>query len=109
MTIYRVCARFKDETADAFLARLTDGSIAAQRPDGTEIVAAMERARVQPDGMVVWSEMCFCPTPLAHERETVFDAHFDHLTTKVISDRTIFNGRPFMDHLRHIAAGVPHS
>ena len=51
-----------------FHARLTDGSTASQRPDGAEIVAAMKRSRAAPDGTVRWTETCYCPTPLQHER-----------------------------------------
>ena len=40
----------------------------------SEIVAAMARARVGSDGTVRWTETCFCPTPLKHERETVAEA-----------------------------------
>ena len=63
--LYAVSAKLIPDRGPEFHTRLTDGSIAAQRPDGAEIVAAMQRARVAPDGM------CYCPTPLQHERATV--------------------------------------
>ena len=44
--LYAVSAKLIADRATEFHKRLTDGSIAAQRPDGAEIVAAMERARV---------------------------------------------------------------
>ena len=78
---------------------LTDGSIAAQRPDGAEIVAAMQRARVAPDGTVRWTEACYCPTPLKHERITVLDRYFIGIETKVIDKPVTFNGAPLMDRL----------
>ncbi len=98
--IYHVTARFNEDTAAEFLTRLTDGSIAGQRPDGREIVASMARAVVRLDGVVEWSEMCFCPSPLAHERSTVLDRHFRAITTEPIDAYTQYDGVPFMDHLR---------
>ena len=103
--IYHVRARFKEHTADAFLAKLTDGTISKQRPDGAEIVASMARAVVTPSGHVEWSETCFCPTPLLHERATVLDLHFDDLETDPIDAHTTYDGRPFMEYLNELAAG----
>jgi hypothetical protein len=82
--IYRFRARFRSETAKAFLRKLTDGTVAQQVPDGSEIVASMNRAVLNDAGEVEWTELCFCATPLAHERATVLDAHFDNITTEVI-------------------------
>ena len=45
MTLYAVSAKLIPDRAPEFHTRLTDGSIASQRPDGAEIVAAMKRAR----------------------------------------------------------------
>lgn len=97
--IYHVRAKFREETANEFLSKLTDGTIANQRPDGPEMVASMKRAVVKADGWTEWSEMCFCRTPLDHERSTVLDLHFDDITTTPIEDHTVFEGRPFMDYL----------
>jgi hypothetical protein len=36
---------------------------------GGEYLANMEAARIHEDGRVQWVETCFCPTPLAEERE----------------------------------------
>ena len=80
--IYHVEARFRAGTAQEFLTRLTDGTIASQRPDGAELVASMQRAVVNDQGEVEWSELCYCDPPLAHERTTVLDhlfrGHPDH-------------------------------
>ena len=43
--IYHVQAKFRDHTAAAFLAKLTDGTIGNQCPDGAELVASMEQLR----------------------------------------------------------------
>jgi hypothetical protein len=97
--LYAVSARVVADLAHEFHARLTDGSIAAQRPDGAEIVAAMGRARATPDGAVRWTETCFCPTPLQHERATVLDRYFTGIEARVIDKPETFDGAPLMDWL----------
>ena len=99
---YRVTARFKTETAADYLAKLTDGTIESQRPDGREIVGAMNRAVLTEEGAVSWSEVCYCPTPLAHERATVFDKHFEDLETEVVEGYQDHEGRPFMEYLSEL-------
>jgi hypothetical protein len=81
MMLYAVSAKLIADRAAKLKTRLLDGSIAAQRPDGAEIVAAMKRARVAADGTVRWTETCYCPTPLQHERATVLDEHFTDIET----------------------------
>jgi hypothetical protein len=97
--LYAVSAELIPDRATEFHARLADGSIAAQRPDGAEIVAAMHRARVAPDGTVRWTETCYCPTPLQHERATVLDRYFTAIETKVTDKPLTFDGAPLMDRL----------
>jgi hypothetical protein len=97
--LYSVSAKLVADRAPEFHTRLTDGSIAAQRPDGAEIVTAMRRARVAPDGRVHWTETCYCPTPLQHERATVLDRYFTGIETKVIDKPVTFDGAPLMDRL----------
>ena len=53
--IYHVRAKFRSETAAEFLTKLTDGTIANQRPDGPELVASMDRAVVNAEGQIEWS------------------------------------------------------
>lgn len=102
--IYHVTARLRPKMATAFLQKLSDGTIAAQRPDGAEIVASMKRAVVRDDGSVEWSEMCFCNPPLAHERSSVLDTYFVDMRTEPIHAHRQYNGRPFLDYLRELAA-----
>ena len=97
--IYHVQAKFRLGTAQSLLAKLTDGTIGEQRPDGAELVAAMNRAVVAGGGKVEWSEMCFCQSPLHHERTTVLDHHFDDITTDPIDGHQAYQGRPFMEFL----------
>jgi hypothetical protein len=98
--IYRVTARFRTDTADELRRRLDDGSIAAQQPDGQEIVDSLQRAVMTDSGDVTWSEMCFCDSPLAHERATVLDQYFDAVTSEPIEDYEQDDGRSFMEHLQ---------
>ena len=97
--LYSVTARFKPETAGDFLQRLTDGTIENQKPDGKEIVASMKRARIGDDGLVRWREVCYCPAPLQHERETVLDHFFDDIETDEIEGHREFEGEEFWEYL----------
>lgn len=72
---YRVRARLRPGVAAELYRILADGSVARQRPDGAEIVASMRRA-VWVGEEVHWTETCYCPTPLQHERATVYDRFF---------------------------------
>ncbi len=99
---YHVRARFRPETAHELLDKLRDGTIASQVPDGNEIVAALNRAVLTEGGVVEWTELCFCPTPLQHERSTVLDAHFDGISTEPASAHQNFEGTPFVRHLESI-------
>jgi len=79
--IYKVKARVIDETIGEFYRKLADGTVAKQRPDGEEIVASMKRAVLTGPSVAEWYEMCFCPTPLQHERQTQYDFYFTDMTT----------------------------
>ena len=96
---YKVTARLKTETAAELRRKLLDGTVARQQPDGPEIVAAMRRAVVTDSGAIEWSEVCYCRSPLDHERTTVYDHHFDGLATEVVDDYQEHEGRPFMEYL----------
>jgi hypothetical protein len=98
--IYHVRARFREDTAELLLVKLSNGTIGKQRPDGRELVASMERAVVNANGEVEWSEMCFCPSPLHHERATVLDAHFEDIVAEPIDAHTIYEGEPFLNYLK---------
>lgn len=102
--IYHVQATFRADTASVFLAKLTDGTIGNQHPDGPEIVASMSRAVVNAKEQIEWSELCYCEPPLAHERATVLDLHFIDIWAEPIEDYEQYQGRPFMDHLRALVS-----
>lgn len=94
--IYKVKAKFNYNKAKEFHQKLTDGSIQKQRPDGPEMVSSMNRATIDDNGDVNWTEMCFCPTPLKHERATVYDKYFSDMETEIVEDHERFDGKSFM-------------
>lgn len=99
MALYTVTARFKFNKAAEFQRRLTDGTIESQQPDGREIVASMQRALVGRDGLVRWTETCYCDPPLLHERQTVYNHFFADMRIRDIDDHEDVAGEPFMKHL----------
>ena len=98
--IYSVKAKFIEEKMKEFFQMLTDGTIENQKPDGTEILNSMKRAKITESGIIEWSEMCFCPSPLQHERQTVYDKFFSNMEIKIIDDYTEFEGESFFDYLK---------
>ena len=97
---YKVTGRYIKEKLTEFYRKLTDGTIENQEPDGKEIVASMKRARVGRDGIVCWSETCYCATPLAHERQTVLDHFFTDMAIEPLDEAVDFSGEPFMELLK---------
>ncbi len=101
--IYKVKAKFDYDKAKEFQVKLTDGTIQNQRPDGPEIVNSMNRATIDDKGDVNWTELCYCPTPLLHERATVFEKYFTDINTEPIEDYKTFEGKSFMEKLSGIS------
>ena len=103
--LYQVTAKLRVETASELWRQLDSGAIAAQEPDGEEIVASLNRASVVSGTHVVqWSEMCFCNPPLAHERTTILNRYFDAFTTKPIENYQQYEGEPFLEYLRRLSS-----
>ena len=46
-----------------------------------------------------WCETCFCETPLAHERETVYDQFFRDMEVLSINDDPKIDGQSFWEYL----------
>ena len=84
--IYKVKARIVPDKIGEFYRKLTDGTIANQKPDGEEILASMKRAVLTGPGVAEWYETCFCPSPLYHERTTQYDLYFSEMTTEEVDD-----------------------
>lgn len=102
---YRVRARLRPGVAAELYRVLTDGTVARQRPDGPEIVASMRRA-VSVGEEVHWTETCYCPTPLQHERATVYDRFFTEIVAEAAPDGARPpEGRSLWAHLLEAAAG----
>ena len=99
---FAVKARFNDQTASEFFRKLTDGTIQNQKPDGNEIVKSMHRAKIDDSGVVRWSEVCYCSSPLQHERQTVYDHHFTELETEEIEDYIEYEGESFFEYLQRL-------
>ena len=100
--IYSIKSKFITEKMKEFFKVLTDGTIENQKPDGPEILSSMKRAKITEPGVIQWSEMCFCPSPLKHERETVYDRFFSDMEIKVINDYSEFDGASFFDYLKKL-------
>jgi hypothetical protein len=66
---YLVTARVKAGRAEALEHANVDGSLGRGSVAGDEYFRNMDAARQMDDGRVQWVEVCYCPTPLAEERE----------------------------------------
>ena len=99
MTFYSVKAKFIENMMNQFYQKLTDGTIANQKPDGNEIIQSMKRAKVTGPNTIEWSEICFCSQPLKHERETVYNLYLTDLETTVVTEYVEFDGESFMEYL----------
>ncbi len=98
--IYKVKAKFNYSKAIDYYEKLNNGTIQSQKPDGYEIINAMNRATIDNEGYVNWTELCFCSTPLKHERETVYDKYFTELEAESIIKHHLFEGQSFIDKLK---------
>ena len=103
--LYRVKARYREGALADFYRRLTSEALRSQKPDGQEIIASMRRARVTSPGVIEWTETCFCPTPLRHERKTVYDHFLDAIEAEAIDKDVEIAGEPFMDFLAQRGGG----
>ena len=101
--IYKVRAKYKEERANEFLNKLTDGSISSRQPDGKEIVSSMKRAKIIEPGIIEWFEMCFCPSPLQHERATVYDHYLTNISTEIVDDYGDVKGESFWSYLNSVS------
>lgn len=100
--IYKVKAKYNKETAKEFFQKLSDGTIHDQHPDGAEIVSSMKRAKITAPGIIEWYEMCFCPTPLQHEKATVYNFYVSDLTTARVDDYDKVEGESFWLYLNSL-------
>jgi hypothetical protein len=66
---YLVTARVKAGQEEALSNAIDDGALGRGSIAGDEYDRNMQDARIRDDGRVQWVEVCYCPTPLAEERE----------------------------------------
>lgn len=97
--IYKVRAKYQEDKLQQFFNKLTDGTIINQKPDGAEIVSSMKRAKITSPGIIEWYETCYCPAPLQHERETVYDQFLTDITTHKANEYGYIEGESFWDYL----------
>lgn len=97
--IYKVRAKYNKENVSEFFEKLTDGTVSNQIPDGQEIVVSMHRAMITEPGIIEWFEMCFCSSPLHHERVTVYDHYLSDLTTELVDNYGDVKGESFWSYL----------
>ena len=100
---YRVRAKLINDRIPAFYKVLTDGTVTNQRPDGEEIVSSMKSARFTGPQIIEWYETCYCPTPLHHERETVYDFYLTDFETELVDSRQEIKGESFWSFLEKAA------
>src|ERR1051325_10323003 len=72
---YLVTARVKPGQAEPLSRALDEGTLGRGSVAEGEYERNMAEARQHDDGRVQWIEVCFCPTPLAEERE-YWDEYF---------------------------------
>jgi hypothetical protein len=107
--IYKVRASIIEEKIVEFYRKLADGTLAKQRPDGEEITASMKRAVLTAPGVAEWYEKCFCPTPLAHERQTQYDFYFSDMTTGEAEGYGEIKGESLWDYMVSKAEAAGHA
>jgi hypothetical protein len=96
--LYLVKARLKATEMTKLWGLLNDGTIEAQQPDGSEIVASMRRALINGD-KVEWQETCYCNPPLRHERATVYDQFFTNVEALPLVGSKSLKGDSFWRYL----------
>ena len=107
--IYKVKAKVIDETIGEFYRKLADGTVGKQRPDGEENVASMKRAVLTGPGMAEWYEMCFCPTPLQHERQTQYKSYFTDMTAEPAEGYGEIQGASLWSYMASKAKAAKHA
>ena len=73
---YLVTARVKPGQSAALAEAIVDRTLGRGSVAGNEYLRNMSAARAEADGRVQWVEVCFCPTPLAEERD-YWEDYFD--------------------------------
>jgi hypothetical protein len=96
---YIVSAELLPGKAKGLYKILIDGTVKNQKPDGMEIIASMKRAKVTNGSAIEWNEECYCATPLAHERSTVYDHYFTNISANLVDEFEHIEGESFWEFL----------
>ena len=73
---YLVTARVKNGKKAALRQAIDERTLGEGSIAGDEYLRNMDNARTDDSGRVKWVEVCYCPTPLAEERE-YWEEYFD--------------------------------
>jgi len=99
--LYKVQTNFHEDLLEEFYKNLNNGTIQNQEPDGPFIVSAMKEAKFINPTTLSWYEECFCATPFAHERETVYNTYFHNFQTQIVESMADdIHGNSFWDYLK---------
>ena len=83
---YLVRARVRPGREQSLLDAIEEGSLGRGSVAGSEYVRNMRQARVAPDGVAKWVEVCYCPSPLQEERP-YWEQHFELIKIQDAHDR----------------------
>lgn len=84
MALYLVKARPKNDLSE-LRKQLDSGEISRFHPFGKALQYSLDNAKIDPtDGYALWIEEDYCTPPLAMERKSVLDIHFDNITIQAI-------------------------
>jgi hypothetical protein len=98
--LYRVESKFHNDLLKEFFSKLSDGTIENQKPDGSEIVASMKRAKIKDNLSLEWCEKCFCATPLKHERESIYDTYLYTFQSTLVDElKDDIEGNSFWEYM----------
>jgi hypothetical protein len=78
---YLVKAKVRPGQQQSLLQAIESGTLGQGSVAGDEYLDDMQKARVDPNGVCTWVEVCFCPTPLQEERP-YWEKYFDLLQIK---------------------------
>jgi len=95
--MYKVKARVIEEKLDDYFKLLASGKVEKMGVDGPYIVNAMKEAKITAPGIIEWYELCYCPTPLKHERSIVYDEFLTDLTTEPVEKVGKIEGEVFWE------------
>jgi hypothetical protein len=83
---YFVRARLRQSCRESLLEAIDQQTLGRGSMAAGEYLRNMSEARIDPDGVARWVEVCYCPTPLQEERP-YWEAYFDLTRIQDAHDR----------------------